>query len=316
MNILITGGCGFVGTNLVARLTEMGGRRIRVLDNERLGKREHLGKFDGEFILGDIRDRATVDRALEGMDAVVHLAADTRVMDSIEDPNFNFDNNVLGTMNILEGMRTKGVKRLVNASTGGAIIGEVEPPVHEEMPPNPLSPYGASKLAVEGYCSAYAASYGLDIASLRFSNLYGPRSFHKGSVVAAFFKRILKDEPLTVYGDGSQIRDFVYVGDVCDGIVRAIDGGARGVFQLGSGIPVSISELIEKMQSVVSPRHVVVNFEAFRAGEVLATYCDVSKARRSLGYEPSTDLVSGLETTWRWFGEQAAAKKAAEVAAE
>jgi len=316
MNILITGGCGFVGTNLVARLTEMGGRRIRVLDNERLGKREHLGAFDGEFIHGDIRDREAVDRALDGMDAVVHLAADTRVMDSIEDPNFNFDNNVLGTMNILEGMRARGVRRLVNASTGGAIIGEVEPPVHEEMPPNPLSPYGASKLAVEGYCSAYSASYGLDIASLRFSNLYGPRSFHKGSVVAAFFKRILKDEPLTVYGDGSQIRDFVYVGDVCDGIVRAIDGGAKGVFQLGSGIPLSVSQLIDTMRAVVSPRHLEVNFEDFRAGEVLATYCDVSKARRSLGYDPSTDLSQGLETTWKWFCEQAAAKQAAGVAAE
>lgn len=315
MNILITGGCGFVGTNLVSRLEGMGGRRIRVFDNERLGKREHLGAdFEGEFIKGDIRDREAVDKALDGMDAVVHLAADTRVMDSIEDPAFNFEVNVLGTMNILEGMRAKGVKRLVNASTGGAIIGEADPPVHEGMPANPLSPYGASKLAVEGYCSAYAASYGLEIASLRFSNLYGPRSFHKGSVVAAFFKRILKGEPLTVYGDGSQIRDFVFVGDVCDGIVRAIDGGASGVFQLGSGEPLSVSQLIEEIRAVVAPTPMQVDYEDFRAGEVLATWCDINKAKRALGYYQSpTDLRSGLEETWAWFCGQASAREPAAV---
>ena len=164
--------------------------------------------------------------ALRRVDAVVHLAADTRVIDSIADPTRNFDVNVAGTFGLLNLMREVGVPRLVNASTGGAILGEAPPPVHEEMAPRPASPYGAAKASAEAYCSAFAASYGLDAVSLRFSNVYGPLSFHKGSVVAAFMRRILDDQPLVVYGDGSQTRDYVFVEDLCDGIVVALNSGA------------------------------------------------------------------------------------------
>jgi UDP-glucose 4-epimerase len=301
MHVLITGGCGFIGANLVAKLQQRDGLALRVLDNESLGRREHLEPFGGEFVAGDIRDPGTLDAALDGIDAVVHLAADTRVMDSIENPSRNFDVNVNGTLALLEAMRARGIRRLINASTGGAIVGEVEPPVHEGLVPRPASPYGASKLAVEGYCSAYSASYGLRALSLRFSNVYGPRSFHKGSVVAAFFRRILEQAPIVVYGDGTQVRDYVFVGDLCDGIIAALTSDVSGVNQLASGKPVRLNELIDAMRQVVAPREVAVEYRDFRAGEVYATYCDISKARRELNYDPRTTLMDGLADTWAWF---------------
>jgi UDP-glucose 4-epimerase len=303
MHVLITGGCGFVGANLVAMMPDAD-FRIRVFDNESLGRREHLDKVPLEFVRGDLRDRTALDAALDGIDAVVHLAADTRVIDSIADPRFNFEVNVIGSLNLLEAMRARGIGRLVSASTGGAIVGEVAPPVHEQMVPQPLSPYGAAKLAVEGYCSAFAGSYGLHAVSLRFSNVYGPRSFHKGSVVAAFFKQILRDAPLTVYGDGTQVRDYVFVEDVCRGILGALRSEVSGPVQLGSGRPVTINELIDAMRTVVAPRKVDVVYKPFRAGEIHATYCDVTKARRVLGFEPSTPLDHGLRRTWQWFLSQ------------
>lgn len=301
MYVLITGGAGFVGTNLTAHLNRIGGHPVRVIDNESLGKREHLADLDVEFIHGDIRDRDAVDKALDGIDAVVHLAADTRVIDSIEDPRKNFEANVIGTFNVLEAMRARGIGRFVNASTGGAILGEVPPPVHEEMVPHPASPYGASKLAVEGYCSAFSASYGLRSVSLRFSNVYGPRSFHKGSVVAHFFKQIMAGKPLVVYGDGSQVRDYVFIENLCDGIVSALTCDFDGAIQLGSGKPTTLNELIELMRGVVAPAEFTVDYQDFRAGEIHTTYCDVSRARQVLGFDPAMDLGEGLERTWRWF---------------
>lgn len=304
MRVLITGGCGFVGANLVAYLNRTTSHHIRVLDNESLGKRQHVSDLRVEFIHADIRDRDGLDAALEDVDAVIHLAADTRVIDSIADPSHNFDVNVVGSFRLLQAMRAAGVRRLVNASTGGAILGEVTPPVNEEMVPRPLSPYGAAKLAVEGYCSAFAASYGLKPVSLRFSNVYGPGSFHKGSVVAAFMKCILKGEPLTVYGDGEQTRDYVFIDDLCQGIVAGLDCRKTGIYQLGSGSPVSVNRLIATIADVVAPRRIEVQFAPPRAGEVVHTWCDISRARKGLGYAPSMPLNEGLERTWAWFLEQ------------
>jgi UDP-glucose 4-epimerase len=302
--VLITGGCGFVGVNLAAALTKSGAYQVRVIDNESLGKRKHLDGIEAGFVLGDIRNRDEVRGAMQGCEAVVHLAADTRVIESIEDPQLNFDTNVIGTFNVLEVMRELGVSQFVNASTGGAILGEVDPPAHERMLPQPMSPYGASKLAVEGYCSAFSASYGLHAASLRFSNVYGPRSFHKGSVVAHFYKQILKGEPLVVYGDGSQVRDYVYVEDLCDGIISAIERNAAGVFQLGTGIPTTLNELIDEMRPVTGMEF-EVQYEPARAGEVHTTWCDISKAREGLGFNPDTPLATGLAETWNWFTARA-----------
>jgi UDP-glucose 4-epimerase len=301
--VLITGGCGFIGSNLIACLQAQPGRyELRVLDNESLGKREHISEFDVEFVHGDLRDREVIAEVLKGVDAVVHLAADTRVMDSISDPAHNFDVNVVGTFNLLSAMRAANVTRIINASTGGAIIGDAIPPVNEAMVPAPLSPYGASKLAVEGYCSTFSHAYGFHATSLRFSNVYGPRSYHKGSVVAAFFKNILRGEELVVYGDGEQTRDYVFAEDLCQGIAIALTGGRSGVFQLGTGFATSLNDLIDGMRRIVEPNFPVrVRYEDYRSGEIKHTWCDISKARRELGYNPPTHVVDGLRRTWDWF---------------
>ena len=300
MKLLITGGAGFVGSNLIARLEELGGYEIVVLDNEVLGSREAIADCDIEFRHGDIRDAETLEAALEGVDAVVHLAADTRVIPSISEPKFNFDVNVGGSLVVLEAMRRLGVNKIVNASTGGAIIGAAEPPVNEGMVAAPLSPYGASKLAVEGYCSAYAASYGMRAASLRFSNVYGPRSWHKGSVIALFIKQILRGETLTVYGDGAQTRDYVHARDLSDGIVAALQSGTSGPIQLGTGIGTPLNTIIDMLREI-SGRDIAVDYLPFRDGEIVHNWCDIGHARDVLRYDPQTELRDGLEETWRWF---------------
>jgi UDP-glucose 4-epimerase len=304
MKVLITGGCGFVGTNL-AHFLVPAGYDLRVLDDESMGHRSSLGDLPVDFIKGSITDPEAVAAALADVDAVVHLAADTRVMDSIDNPVKNFDSNVIGSFTLLQGMRAAGVKRIVAASTGGAILGEVPCPVHEEIMPRPLSPYGASKLAMEGYLSAFSGAYGFKSAALRFSNVYGPRSLHKGSVVALFFRQILAGEDLVVFGDGEQIRDYVYAIDLAKGITAALESEVDGVFQLGTGIPTTLNQLIAEIREVIGPDYPFeVNYVDKRQGEIVNTYCDISKAQRTFGYEVPTRLREGLAETWEWFLKQ------------
>ena len=303
--VLVTGGAGFIGRHLVAHLADRGDVAVTVLDDESLGDRRCLDLDRVRFRAGDVRSREDLRGALDGQDAVVHLAADTRVVDSIEDPAHNFATNVVGTFHLLELCRELGVSRVVAASTGGAILGDVEPPVHEGMAPRPTSPYGASKLMLEGYLSAYSASYGVSGCALRFSNIYGPGSGHKGSVVAHFFKRILAGEPLVVHGDGSQTRDFLYVGDLVEASGAAVDRDVEGAFQLGSGTPTTVNELLAALRAVTG-LELDVDYRDFRAGEVRDTWCRIDKARAGLGFDPSTPLPVGLQLTWDWFRDQPA----------
>jgi UDP-glucose 4-epimerase len=301
--VLITGGAGFIGRHLATHLADHD-FAVTVLDNESLGDRKHLDLDRVRFVAGDLRSSDDLREALAGVDTVVHLAADTRVMDSIENPAHNFDNNVVGTFQLLNACRELGVGRIVAASTGGAILGDVEPPVHEEMAPMPTSPYGASKLMLEGYLSAYASSYALSGCALRFSNIYGPRSFHKGSVVAHFFKQVLAGERPTVYGDGSQTRDYLYVGDLVEAIRQAMLSDVTGAYQLGSGRGTTLNELLDVMRTVTG-LPIEVDYLDFRAGEVRDTWCQVDKARAGFGYDPGTPLKEGLRLTWDWFRSQA-----------
>ena len=312
--VLVTGGCGFVGANLIRVLDHRGlVRSVRVVDDESQGSRYAIAPYDVELLKGDIRDEALMRRALRDIDAVVHLAAATNVTDSIADPTRSFDVNVAGTFRLLMLMREAGVPRLVNASTGGALLGEALPPVHEEMVPRPTSPYGAAKASVEAWCSAFAESYGLDCISLRFSNVYGPLSFHKGSVVATFMRRILERQPLVVYGDGSQTRDYVFVEDLCEGILAAMRAGLSGAFQLGSGSGTPLNHLIGKIASVVGPEfQPEVRYAPFRTGEVRHTWADISKAREELAWSPHTSLSEGLTRTWAWFRQSALVSSPAE----
>ena len=299
--ILITGGAGFVGSNLIALIRANNPSiNIRVIDNETLGSFSVLESFEVEAVKADILDMTCLEKALVDVDAVVHLAADTRVIESIEDPDKNFQNNVVATFQLLQSMRKVGVKTLICASTGGAILGEAPSPVHEEMVPKPLSPYGASKLAQEGYCSAFAHLYDMKIINLRFSNVYGPLSIHKGSVVATFCRALLNGKPITIYGDGSQTRDYVFTTDLCQGIVNAIEKEVSGVFQLGTGVPTSLNQLVTIL-SEVTGADITPNYQPKRDGEILHTYCDISRAKRTIDYSPQGSVNAGLAATWEWF---------------
>ena len=300
--IVITGGAGFIGSNLVPYLDASGLYEIYVIDNESLGRLKYIKGRGVTCIKGDILDARLMGDVLDGADTLVHLAADTRVMDSIANPDFNFRINVEGTYTLLRQAQRAGVRRVINASTGGAILGEIPPPVHEDMAPKPLSPYGASKLAVEGYCSAFSECYGLSTVSLRFSNIFGPRSFHKGSVIAHFFKNILNSNELIVFGDGSQVRDFLYVDDLVNGLAKFIESDIIGVFQLGSGRPVTINELLSNMTEIVGADYKFkVHYVDFRPGEIRETWSNIEKAQRVINFRPETTLTDGLRQTWRWF---------------
>ena len=305
--ILVIGGLGFIGTNLIRHLLLVGYTDITVLDNY-TNQTGYLSENDGiKIITGDIRDVDVVNQAVSGKTMVINLAAHTRVIDSIKDPVENFQINVAGSINILESMRKNSVMTFISASTGGAIIGDIEPPVHEEMVAKPASPYGASKLAVEGYCSAYNQSYGMNTISLRFSNIYGPYCNRKESVVSAFLRAIKDKGQVTVYGDGNQTRDYIFTEDLIDGIVATIRLKNSGVYQLGSGEPHSINELIEIIRKCVSVNF-DVHYEPARSGEVVHTYCDISKASRELEFNPSTKLEEGILKTWQWLVENQTGK--------
>jgi len=303
---LVTGGAGFIGVNLVRALAPVA-RSLRVLDNLTAGRQEDLEDLPVDLLVGDIRDPDTVDQAMEGVEVVVHLAAHTGVVASVADPMLDFSVNVTGTLNLLQAAVRHQVSRFVFASTGGAIVGEAVPPVHEDLPPRPLSPYGAGKLAGEGYCSAFWGSYGLRTVPLRFSNIYGPYSYHKGSVIAKFFRQILAGEEITIYGDGEQTRDFLHVQDLCDALLSAIqlEVPFGCPIQLGTGRETSINTLVKLLRQTVGTQSFPpVRYAPPRAGEVQRNYVSLAKAKKYLGFTPKTDLLKGLELTWDWFREQ------------
>ncbi|MFN4016085.1 MAG: NAD-dependent epimerase/dehydratase family protein [Reyranella sp.] len=305
--ILITGGRGFIGTNLMRRIRATSpGSDLVVLDN---GSMTVPGlPADGSIVDldGDVRDLDAVKHAAGGCTTIVHLAGQTRVVDSIQDPVLGFEVNARGTLNVLLAARECGVDHVVLASTGGAMFGDTPGPIHEDMLPRPSSPYGASKLAMEGYAQAFAGSYGLQSAVMRFANVYGPHSTLKGSIIAHLFRQVLAREPITIYGDGSQARDFVFVDDLCDGIVQAMDAKASGIFHLGSGSPTSLTELLDKVGRVIGPGWPLdVRYAPWRMGEVRRTHTSIAKAARAFGYSPKTGLEAGLQATWQWFLDRA-----------
>jgi len=222
----------------------------------------------------------------------------------VEDPRGDAEVNVFGTLNALLAARDGGAGAFVFASSG-APLGSVEPPGHEGLAPRPLSPYGASKLAGEGLCSAFAGSYGIAATALRFTNVYGPYSYHKGSVVALCLKRIMDGEPLVVYGDGDQTRDFLYIDDLGAAVIAAIARRPTGgLYQLGTGTETSVNELMELLIELMPDRAVTVINEPDRRGEIRRAYSDISRARADLGYAPDTPLRDGLVTTSDWFRQE------------
>ena len=223
------------------------------------------------------------------------------MIESVEDPLGNFDVNARGTVTALWAARQAGVPRFVFSSSN-APLGAGAYPASEEKPTAPLSPYGASKAVGEAYCSAFHGAYGLDAVAVRFSNAFGPRSAHKGNVIPLFIRRILAGDDLVVYGDGTQTRDFVFVTDLADGLVRAAETPGIGgeVFQLASGVETSLNELLAKLGEV-SGRELEVRREPERPGEIQRNYSLVDKAFDRLGYSPKVNLTDGLQATWDDF---------------
>lgn len=266
---------------------------------------EAKGKSRCELVVGDIRDREVLVPASQGADVIVHLAANTGVPQSVADPLTDCSSNVLGTLHALESARENNVSRFIFASSG-APVGECEPPVRENLPCHPVSPYGASKLAGEAYCSAYKRSFGIDTVSLRFSNVYGPGSMAKTSVVAKFIKNALSNGSVEIYGDGSQTRDFIFVGDLVQAILKAATQREAGgeIFQIATQKGTTVNEIVELLSGIFASRGLPafdVKYGPERLGDVKYNYADISKAQKYLGWSPATDLPTGLEQTVAFF---------------
>jgi UDP-glucose 4-epimerase len=297
--VIVTGGSGFIGQNLVRKFTAAG-RSTTVFDLELFPGSKSEATFGVHSIVGDILDFEAIKTAMQGHDSVVHLAAQTEVPTSIENPEDDCRVNVLGTFNVLRAARETGISSVVFASSA-ATLGRQEPPVSESSVPLPLSPYGASKLAGEAYCSAFFGTWGLKTKVLRFSNVYGPFTGNKEGVVAKFMKNLLDDSVITIDGTGDQTRDFIYVEDLCDAIMMAVESEIGGeTYQMGTGQETSISSLAE---TIVSASGVGANiqYRDARQGDVFRSYSDISKIKKDLGWSPITTLDEGIVLTWDWF---------------
>jgi UDP-glucose 4-epimerase len=319
---LVTGGCGFIGLNFIASLLEESqDLKVRVLDDLSLGTKENLSKVTSfvekdlshlkgipqgiELVVGDIRDYQVSLQCCNEIDIVVHLAASTGVASSIENPQQDMEANVVGTLNMLEAARHNSIRRFVFASSG-APLGECNPPIHEELAPRPLSPYGASKLAGEGYCSAYCRTFGVETVALRFGNVYGPFSGHKNSVVAKFIMQALRGQPLEIYGDGMQTRDFIYIDDLVRAILLAAgkESVAGEIFQIATSAETAVKELVERLLPILREEgidNVEVRHTTPRLGDMRRNYSDTSKARRLLGWHSQVKLEDGLKKSVQWF---------------
>ncbi len=306
MRSLVTGGSGFIGSNLVDALLARGDE-VTVVDDLSTGRRENLTaalKGGAELVEADVRDNAAMtDLAQQRKpELVFHLAAQIDVRRSVADPAFDADINVGGTANLLDAARVAGSQRFVFVSTGGAIYGEGEGrdlPLGEDAAEEPLAPYGQSKLAAEGYVSLYRRLYELSGVILRLGNVYGPRQDPLGEagVIAIFCGRLQASEAPTVYGDGTQTRDYVYVGDVVDAALAAASGEASGAFNIGTGRETSVLELVELLRELGGVEDFEPEFAAPRTGEVQRIALDCSRAADGLGWRAATELREGLAQT-------------------
>ncbi|HVZ47684.1 MAG TPA: NAD-dependent epimerase/dehydratase family protein [Gemmatimonadaceae bacterium] len=307
---LVTGGAGFIGSHVCEALAGAG-YAVTALDDLSTGRREHVPAGTTLEVL-DVRsaEAAALVRT-GGFDVVCHLAAQMDVRKSVADPVADADRNIIGTLNLLEAVRAASRRpRFVFSSTGGAVYGDfVDPPSDEAQAKDPEAPYGIAKLAVEYYLSYYGRVHGIEVATLRYANVYGPRQNPHGEagVVAIFCQRLLANQALTVFGDGRQTRDYVFVGDVARANVLAartalppagrVDDRA---FNIGTGVPTSVLDLASALQSVAGAAARVQHAPA-RAGEQQRSFVRIEKAARLLDWRPSVTLADGLRMTYEWF---------------
>jgi UDP-glucose 4-epimerase len=307
MRALVTGGAGFIGSHLADALVERGDE-VTIVDDLSTGKRENLAGAAGsaELVEADIRDAAAMRDLLARVrpETVFHLAAQIDVRKSTADPAWDAGINVVGTINLLQASLDAGVGRFVNTSTGGAIYGEGRTlPAPEDHPQAPEAPYGQSKLGAEGYSDLYRRLHGLATVSLRYGNVYGPRQDPLGEagVIAIFCGKLLEGGRPTIFGDGRQTRDYVYVSDVVAANLAAAPSDAGGAFNVGLGVQTSVLDLVDALRDI-SGREFEPDFEPPRLGEVQHIAVDPSRARDALGWEPRVQLREGLERTLASLG--------------
>jgi UDP-glucose 4-epimerase len=305
VNALVTGGAGFIGSNLVRGLLREG-HGVTVLDDLSSG---HFCKVEGlpiRFIQGDVRKSRILAKAVQGADTVFHLAASVGNKRSIDSPSRDAEVNVLGTVRLLEAARRAGVRKFVTSSSAG-IFGELKTiPIREDHPVEPDTPYGASKLCAEKETLAYGKLYGMETVCLRYFNVYGPgqRFDAYGNVIPTFVFRMLRGQPIEIFGDGEQTRDFVNVADVVQANMRAaVTAGAVGAFNIGSGTRVTVNELVRRLQACSGMKPEVV-YAAPRAGDVRDSLADISAARQVFGFNPSVSLEEGLGTYCNWARQE------------
>ena len=302
MKALVTGGAGFIGSNLVKVLTESG-HDVVVLDDFSSGYRDNLAAFpDLRVVEGDVRDERALQSAINGCEVAFHLAASVGNTRSIEHPIDDSEINVLGTLRLLEAARRNGVRKVVFSSSAG-IFGELKTvPIREDHPAEPDTPYGASKLGAEKLCLAYAKLYPLECVCLRYFNVYGVNQRYDayGNVIPIFAHRALHGQPLVIYGDGEQTRDFVNVQDVAMANYRAAQArGVSGAFNIASGTRVTINRLAALLDEV-SGLAVKVEHAPPRKGDVRHSLADVSAARAAFGFDPIVTLETGLREYMAW----------------
>lgn len=305
MKVLVTGGAGFIGSHVVDRLVQEG-HDVTVVDNLCTGKRKNVPRA-AQFYKLDI-ESAKLERAFrnERPSIVIHLAAQMNVRKSVEDPLFDARVNVLGTLNVVEQAAKFGARKVIFSSSGGAIYGEQNAfPAAESHVTQPLSPYGISKLCGEQYLSYYNRLSGIQVASLRYANVYGPRQDPEGEagVVAIFIQKLLNQEQPVIYGNGRQTRDFVYVEDVVEANLIAMGQEAQGVFNVGTGIETSINDLYSLVLELTKSDCKEMHGPA-KKGEQARSVIDATKLRHELGWESKIDLREGLRRTVSYFRER------------
>ena len=299
-NILVTGGAGFIGSNLVKYLIEEG-NSVTVLDNFMSGYRSNLKSFPSIRIIdGDVRDKNAVETAIKGVEFVFHLAASVGNKRSIDNPIIDAEINVLGTINMLEAARKEGVRKIVTSSSAG-IFGELKTiPIKEDHPIEPDSPYGCTKLCEEKLCLSYPKLYDIEVICLRYFNVYGQnqRFDAYGNVIPIFVFRMLRNEPILIYGDGEQTRDFVHVNDVVQANIKAADiEGISGAFNIASGKRVTINRLVE---IISKDNEVKIEHIAERQGDVRHSLADISLAYEKFNYTPTVELEWGIKNYIEW----------------
>lgn len=303
MKILVTGGAGFIGSNIVDELIEKK-HKVVIVDNLATGNIKNVNK-KAKFYKVSVCDKKKIDEIFkkEKIDIVIHHAAQLDVRKSVEDPCFDADVNIKGALNILEACKNTKVKKIIFASSGGTIYGECGTKAPDEKSfANPLSPYGVAKLSVEHYIKAYSALYGLKYTILRYANVYGPRQDVNGEagVVAIFIGRMTANKDVFIFGNGKQLRDYVYVKDVVSANIKSLTKGNNEIINIGTQKTFSVNQLVKELSVITSYKNKPI-FKPKRNGELFKSFLNISKAKKVLNWEPKVSIKEGLKNTVEYF---------------